>query len=152
MPGFLLKRGNFNVMDLLLPGIKIQGAVGTVYWSLSGKGKTFSPRPLGSFICIPDPLLLLRLSTCLPHVKGGMWPRFSPRTHFRCRDPKAPVLRGVLPQKRGSKRCKCCNRESVCGKEAQVPHCKAPGCHVAGGVRGTPSFLLLHELISEDQF
>lgn len=83
MPGFLLRSGNLIVMD----------AVGEVCWSLSRKGKTS--------ICILYPLLLLWQFTCLPHVKGVMQPRFSPRTHIRCRDPKAPDSLEKCCHKRG---------------------------------------------------
>lgn len=73
------------------------------------KGKSFCPGLWGNSICIPDTLLVLGVSTCLPHMKGGSAPG------LRCRDPKAPVLGGVLPQNRGSNTCGCCNGE-LCGR------------------------------------
>lgn len=112
MPGFLLKSGNLIVMFFffLLSDIKIQDAV--------GKGKSFCPGPWGSSICIPDTLLVLGVSTCFPHMKGGVESRLSPRTHICCRDPKAPALGGVLPQKRGSKTCGCCDGEACGGRKS----------------------------------
>lgn len=94
MPGFLLKTGNPVVMGLFLSDTKFRDAVGTVFQSPSRKGRSFCPRPWGRFICIPDPLLALRVSTCLPYVtgKGGSEPRLNPRTRVRCRDPSCRPL------------------------------------------------------------